>query len=240
MSKKFAVFDIDGTLIRWQLYHAVTDNLVKKGAIDGERFETIRGARMDWKRRAPGASFRSYEMEVIKAYEQTLTKLTTKQLIGAIHDVFDEYKDQVYTYTRDLAARLKKEGYLLFAISGSQSEIVELISEYYRFDAFVGTEYESRGGRFTGDKVFHAQYKDKVLRKLIKQFNADTQGSMGVGDSKGDIAMLELVEEPVAFNPEKELFDYAKKRGWKVVLERKNMIYELERNDGQYILAKAD
>ena len=35
---KFAVFDIDGTLIRWQLYHAIADELAKSGHIDAETY----------------------------------------------------------------------------------------------------------------------------------------------------------------------------------------------------------
>ncbi len=30
MSQPFAVFDIDGTIIRWQLYHALADELAKE------------------------------------------------------------------------------------------------------------------------------------------------------------------------------------------------------------------
>jgi phosphoserine phosphatase len=45
-----------------------------------------------------------------------------------------------------------------------------------------------------------------------------------------------LVENPIAFNPEKKLFDYAQGKNWKIVLERKNMVYELENKNGQYEL----
>lgn len=233
------MFDIDGTLIRWQLYHAVADNLVKNGVIDGERFETIRGARMDWKKRAPGASFRSYEREVVAAYEQALTKITPAQLLKSFEDVFEEYKDQVYTYTRDLITRLKDKGYLLFAISGSQSEIVAMISNHYQFDGFVGTEYKFKADVFTGEKIVNAHFKDKALKKLAADFGAVFEGSVGIGDSQSDIAMLELVQWPIAFNPEKELFEYAQERGWEIVVERKNMIYELQKRGEKYELVKA-
>ncbi|HET9721432.1 MAG TPA: HAD-IB family phosphatase [Candidatus Saccharimonadales bacterium] len=238
--RKFAVFDIDGTLIRWQLYHAVVDNLIKNNVIEGDRFESIRGARMDWKRRAPGASFRSYELHVIQAYEQSLAKITPAQLISSFNEVFEEYKDQVYTYTRDLIAKLKKKEYLLLAISGSQSEIVELISGYYGFDGFVGTEYKFKDDIFTGQKIIHAHYKDKALKTLVKRFEVNWNDSLAVGDSKSDIAMLELVKRPIAFNPEKELFEHAREKGWKIVIERKNMVYELESRDGRYELVKTD
>jgi phosphoserine phosphatase len=46
MNKKFAAFDIDGTLIRWQLYHAIADNLVKLGFIAPVKFQEIKDARI--------------------------------------------------------------------------------------------------------------------------------------------------------------------------------------------------
>ena len=235
--RKFGVFDIDGTLIRWQLYHAVADRLVKLGTVEASEFESIRSARMDWKRRSPNSSFKTYENELIKAYEVALKKITTKQLEQAVESVFEEYKDQVYVYTRRLIEELKEKGCLLFAISGSQSEIIEKIAEHYGFESYLGTVYERAGDRFTGQKVFHAHHKDEALKKLIKTYHLDLEDSYGVGDSASDIAMLEMVANPIAFNPESELFTHSRANGWKIVVERKNMVYELEEKDGSYILA---
>ena len=43
--RPFAVFDIDGTLIRWQLYHALADEMVRRSMIDPEQFEAVRESR---------------------------------------------------------------------------------------------------------------------------------------------------------------------------------------------------
>ena len=79
-----------------------------------------------------------------------------------------------------------------------------------------------------------------VLQELVKKHRATMPGSIAVGDGSSDISMLEMVELPIAFNPEKKLFDYASAKGWKIVIERKNMVYELEKQDGRYILAKTN
>ena len=50
--RPFAVFDIDGTLIRWQLYHAIADALAKKGLIDAKTYSAIPGPPIEWKKRA--------------------------------------------------------------------------------------------------------------------------------------------------------------------------------------------
>lgn len=236
MKKPFAVFDIDGTLIRWQLYHAIANTIAKQGLIDPEVYKAVRQARMVWKRRAHEESFQDYEHQLVVAYNQTVSKLTVKQFEAAVQTVFEEYKDQVYTYTRDLIRDLKKRGYLLFAISGSQLEIVAKLAKYYGFDDWEGTVFERKGQTFTGKLTLASRDKHLVVEKLVKKHGASYKGSYGVGDTDKDISMLEMVEHPVAFNPTKTLFQYAAKKSWPVVVERKNMVYELTLKNGEYIL----
>src|SRR3990167_7893419 len=97
-SRPFAVFDIDGTLIRWQLYHAIVDNLVKLGFIAPAKLKAIKNARMVWKRRESSESYKEYEHQLVKIYEELLAAVTVSQFETSATAVFDEYKDQVYTY----------------------------------------------------------------------------------------------------------------------------------------------
>ncbi|MEX2007065.1 MAG: HAD family phosphatase [Candidatus Saccharimonadales bacterium] len=235
--RPFAVFDIDGTIIRWQLYHAIADALAKKGLVDTIAYQAVRDARMSWKRRTDTDSFKTYEQHLVGFYNQLLENLSVSHFTEAADAVFDEYKDQVYVYSRDLIRQLKKKNYLLIALSGSQSEIVEKIANYYGFDDYIGTTYERSGKYFTGTMILHLGKKDEVLKKLIKRHQATSSKSIGIGDSASDISMLEAVEQPIAFNPEMKLFEHAKRRGWKIVIERKNVIYELEPRNGRYQLA---
>jgi HAD superfamily hydrolase (TIGR01490 family) len=237
-ARPFAVFDIDGTLIRWQLYHSVADTLARLGHMDPKLHQRIKDARMVWKRRAGG--FSDYERQLIAVYDQTITGLNRQQLNTAAQVVFDEYKDQTYTYTRDLIAELKQNGYLIFAISGSQQEIVAKIADYYGFDDFAASVYEYSQGRFTGEKQVAAWDKKKALEILIKKHGLSYKDSLAIGDSHSDIPLLESVEKPIAFNPDKSLFEKAKEAGWNIVIERKNMVYQLESREGKYELVKTD
>ncbi len=234
--KKFAVFDIDGTLIRWQLYHAIADQLVKLGYVDQKEYASIREARANWKRRA--ASFKTYEEQLVKVYGQVLKTLSVAQLETAAQAVFDEYKDQVYTYTRDLIGQLKEDSYRILAISGSQTEIIAMMADYYGFDDYLGTDYKRKDKKFTGASTFYAADKAKALRSLVKKHNLSLEGSIAVGDSASDAAMMEIVARPIAFNPDEDLYKIARACAWEIVLERKNMIYELRAEDGRYVLAK--
>lgn len=235
-NSKFAVFDIDGTVIRWQLYHAIVGELARRNLLAAGAAEKIEQARMTWKKRTHDGSFQHYEHELVQAYHEALTRIRVADFRDAVDTVFEEHKDQVYTYTRDLIRRLKDEGYKLFTISGSHQEIIEKLAAYYGFDDFVGNIYEQKDRFFTGTSTGIVGKKGQLLQEMAAKHNVTFKGSIAVGDSEGDIAMFELVEQPIAFNPTAGLLARAKEDNWKIVVERKNVIYELESQNGQYVL----
>jgi HAD superfamily hydrolase (TIGR01490 family) len=238
MARPFAVFDIDGTLIRWQLYHALADELAKKGKFDQGQYLTAKRARMDWKRREHDQSFREYEEKLVDTFSKALKKISAVELQQASETVINEYKDQVYTYTRELITELKSKNYLIFAISASQDEIVKMLAAYYQFDDAIGTKYEVREGFFTSKRdLLMSHRKPEVLKDLVAKHGASQQGSIAVGDSESDIPMLSSVDQPIAFNPTKELYEHARENGWNIVVERKNVIYRLEPNERSYQIA---
>lgn len=234
---RFAVFDIDGTLIRWQLYHAVVDELARQGMLGKDAKNNLRQSRMRWKRREHAAVFREYELTVIDTFETAFNQLDAAAFDKAVDTVIKEYGDQTYAYTKNLISQLKSKDYVLLAISGSHQELVAKIAKQYGFDDFIGTVYERHGHKFSGQKQVASDNKKLALQSLVKKHNLGYKGSLAIGDSASDAAMLELVEQPIAFNPDQTLYRIAKQHGWKIVVERKNVTYELGRNNDHYQLA---
>lgn len=237
--RRFAVFDIDGTLIRWQLYHAVTDELLKATG-NPTHIEAVRAARNLWKARTTQTAYKDYERTQVQAFESLLSSISVEDFLRAAQKVIEEHKNQVYSYTRNLIKTLQKQGYFLLAISGSQAELVAKIAEHYGFDDYVGSQYKHKNNRFTGEHIIPSQDKKGVLHSLISKHALSLRGSVAVGDSLSDAAMLEIVETPIAFNPDQQLFDRALSSGWKIVVERKNVVYTLEHHGGSYVLAPTD
>lgn len=236
-ASKFAVFDIDGTLIRWQLYHAVADKLARRGHIGVIEYQALQQARMTWKKREQANSFDRYELTLVNLVSQAMVGLSVDEFMAACRSVLAEYKDQVYRYTRGLLRELKDDGYLLFAISGSQREIVQMLADYYGFDDYGGSESEVKDGRYTGaQQSLRRDRKPVYLQELVKKHGATYKDSVGVGDSESDIPLLKTVERPIAFNPSKLLYEHARQHSWPIIIERKNVIYELEPKDGRYEL----
>jgi HAD superfamily phosphoserine phosphatase-like hydrolase len=145
-------------------------------------------------------------------------------------EIIESKRDRVYRYTRDLLEELKKKGYYLLAISHSPKFIVDGFAYEHGFDKSYGTFFETgASNRFTGeveDEHF-IMNKSAVLKRALEKENLTVNGSVGVGDTESDISMLTMVEEPIAFNPNRLLYRHAKKHGWKIVVERKDVIYEI-------------
>ena len=99
------------------------------------------------------------------------------------------------------------------------------------FDKMYGLIYEiDRQKRFTG-KILHAELisdKAEILKRAIEKEKLTLKGSVGVGDTESDITFLKMVEKPICFNPNQKLYQYAKRAGWKIIVERKDVIYHLK------------
>jgi HAD superfamily hydrolase (TIGR01490 family) len=235
-TRPFAVFDIDGTLIRWQLFHAIVHHLGKQGMLPDGAHDRIRQARMQWKMRTTDEGFEHYERVLVEEYLTALKQIDTQQYQQIVDEVFEEYKAQTFTYTRNLLRDLKSKGYMLLAISGSQHDIITKLATYHDFDYAVGATLEQIDGKFSGTIDTPVFDKAKALRQLIAQHNLTTAGSMAVGDSMSDVPMFAMVETPIVFNPDIKLYAAARERHWRIVVERKNMVFELEPSGDHYLL----
>lgn len=239
--QKFAAFDIDGTLFRSGLYREVAYELMKMGAVPADVFEETTVKNREWRHRSHGNAFEEFELLLTDRFDRLLPKIRIDDFDEAAQMVLEKRADNVYVYTRNLIKRLKDEGYFLIAISGSQVELVEPFATKYGFDTWVGQQWERGEEYFTGNVIKTHTGKDKILRDIVERYNLTFEGSYAIGDSNGDTGMLEIVEHPIAFNPTHELSEKAIKNGWQMTVERKNVIYTLQKGEhGSYVLASAE
>ena len=145
--------------------------------------------------------------------------------------VFKKHKNETYVYTKKLVKDLKKKGYYLVAISQSPKTTLDAFGKSLGFNKIYGRFYEiGPNDRFTGEvgDLHLIENKANIIRRVVEKENLTLKGSIAVGDTEGDISMLEMVDKPIAFNPNKKLYRYAKRVGWKVIVERKDVIYEID------------
>ncbi len=227
LKKKVAVFDIDGTIFRSSLLIEITDALIRDGFFSQKVKKEYAVAYQRWFNRQD--SYEKYIWQVVLAFKKNIKGLRRQDFMRVARQVVKSQEHRVYRYTRDLIKELKKKKYYLLAISHSPKDIVEMFGGSLGFDKMYGWMYEvDARGRFTGETLYSDIIIDKakILKRAVLKENLTLRGSFGVGDSEGDISLLKIVDHPIAFNPNNNLYSQAKRRGWKTVVERKDVIYK--------------
>lgn len=237
LKTKYAAFDLDGTLIRWQLYHAIIDELISLNLLTNQQIQIINKYKQDWKNRRTKESFEKYEKHLINETVRIIYKINSHDFNQICQNVFNIYKDQVHSYTLNLIKNLQAKNYAIFFISGSPNNIVKLIAKYYKIDDFAGSNLNDNNAK-SQVIIMTGQQKLKTLKQLITKHNLNNKDSYAVGDTLGDQYILDYVENPIAFNPNQALFNLAQAKHWEIVVERKNVNYQLNYQDHRYVLAK--
>lgn len=241
MAQKLALFDLDGTLFRWQLYHALVFELKNLGVFSEKTAENIDLALIEWQGKRK--TWDEYEIVVMDELKSYLPGMKVATFETAARRVVEGSGHKIYSYTRKLASSLKADGYFLLAVTGSYQEVAEPFAKIYGFDDCIGALLPRSDGAFTGPDSVRAVYGQKAERvhEYLSNKDITLEGSIAVGDSGSDIDMLELATRPIAFNPSVELLDVALERGWQVTIERKNIAYTMQKgSDGHVVLAQTD
>jgi len=231
-TQKVAVFDIDGTVARWSLLiHLVDgliDGLISAGLIDKSTRDEFEKDHEKWLDRKG-----QYD-EYIRAVVQTFMKHIQGVYYGDFVEVAKKsvlaHRNHVYLYTKNLIRGLKKDGYYLLAISQSPKTVVDYFCGNLGFDKVYGRIYEiGPQDKFTGKMIdLHLiSNKANIVKCAVEKENLTLKESVGVGDTENDIPFLEMVETAICFNPNKKLYKHGKRMGWKIVVERKDVIYEM-------------
>ena len=226
--KKVAIFDIDGTIFRSSLLIELTEALIEEKIFPEKARAIYTRAYKNWSNRQD--SYEKYINSVEVAFEKYISGVKHDVFIKIAKHVVERNQERVYRYTRDLVRDLKKKNYYLLAISDSPKEIVQGFCEKLGFDKVYGRVHEvDKNNRFT-DKILFLDLisdKAKILKRALKKENLTLADSIGVGDSESDIPFLKLVVRPICFNPNGKLYSKAKRAGWPVVVERKDVVYKM-------------
>jgi len=224
---KLAIFDIDGTIFRKNLHFELIDELSWQGIFSKNARKVLVSAYASWLEHK--GTYDEYRKKIISIYEKELKGRKQKDVIAASKKVADFNKDRVYIFAKDLIKKLRIGGYAIIAISGSPIEIVKEYNKYLKFDEVFGSVYETNGkGIYTGKIIFEpVKHKGHLVGQYISEKGLTLEGSLGMGDTESDISFLKMVEKPIAFNPNMNLERAARRNGWKIIVEKKDVIYDI-------------
>lgn len=227
--QKVAFFDIDGTVFRSSLLIELVEKLIDEGVFPLAARERYIDERLAWRDRE--GLYSDYIQAVVATFVENIKGVHYGEFADIGRQVIAVQSKHIYRYTRDLLAALKQQGYYTVAISQSPKTILDEFCEQYGFDKVYGRFYEiGPQDRFTGavNDEHLIQNKANIVKRVFdRNPSLEYKDSIAVGDTDGDITLLEAVEKPICFNPNKVLYKHAKRMNWLVVVERKDVIYEL-------------
>lgn len=227
---KIAVFDIDGTIFRKNLQFELINELSWMNIFPRKVRNQIVKLYTDWLEHR--GTYEQYRAGLVKLYEDCLPGCKCEDIERASKVVMAFHQERTYIFAEQLIEKLRRENYHLVAISGSPVEIVEEFNrKHLHFDAVFGSVYERDGkGRYTGKSDYEpVRHKGHLVKQYVYEHGLTLDDSYGMGDTESDVSLLESVANPIAFNPNENLKAVAQKNGWRIVVEKKDVIYEISR-----------
>jgi len=226
--RKLAVFDIDGTIFRSSLARSLFYKLIEHGVFPKRAKKEVQREYDAWVNRV--GHYDTYINKLVEVFQKYIKGVPQRQVRELSRNVVATEKMRVYRFTRDLIQDLKKKNYFIVAISGSPYEIVRWYNRALKFNRTYGSVLEvDRKGCYTGKLKYAYSVFDKkfLVDHVVAKYQVTLKGSVGVGDTESDVSFLNVMDRPIAFNPSSGLYKIAKKRGWEIRVERKDVVYKI-------------
>jgi len=216
-TKQAAFFDLDKTVIATSSVMALGGRFYREGLISKRTI--VRGIYAQVVYLLLGAD--DEKMERMREAMLGLTKGWDQARVSEIvRETLDEVLTPIiYAEALELIESHKAAGRKTVIISSSPIETVQPLGEHLGVDDVIATRARiDEEGRYTGELEFYAYgpHKADAIREMAVKEGIDLARSYGYSDSITDLPMLELVGNPVAVNPDRELTRVARERAWEM------------------------
>lgn len=213
-----AFFDLDKTILARSSGLMLGRNLYREGLISKRTL--LRGVAAQIVYLLVGADENKMEkmreklLALTKGWERARVEQIVEDVVG------DVITPVIYREALDLIEEHKSSGRRVYIVSSSPQEIVRPLGDLLGVDGTIASRGQvDEEGRYTGELDFYCygDSKPKAIEELASAEGIDLAGSYAYSDSITDLPMLEVVGNPVAANPDRDLRKIAVERGWPVM-----------------------
>ncbi len=213
--QKFVVFDIDKVLYNGTLAVEFVQQLVKSGVID-------RGlqATKDYLSAQDNIDHKEHDKLLVACLQaaQSIQTIDYKSYreIGA--KVGIRCAGSLHKKPYKLLKEMSKERTII-AISTSPYAVVKpFCNELGLFDIIIAPMAQNIDGKIGPRSIIKSSERNKAewLKGIVALYGLDFTHSVGIGDSVSDIPFLDLVERPIAFEPDDLLKATAEAKQWEI------------------------
>ncbi|MBU2872419.1 HAD family hydrolase [Marinobacter salexigens] len=213
-----AIFDLDETLIRGDSSQLFTEFL-RAEAIDASPNSEARG-------RAFMRAYTNGDLDLQNYMEYSLAPIRgwQRSQVEALIDRFvrEVIPPRVLTTARERVAWHKTQGHDVLIISATGEHLVSPIARHLGIDDDIGVQVEWQGDNLKGTIGTRRPFREgkvAALKEWVSARRAVPEKVWFYSDSHNDLPLLRFVDYPVAVNPDPILERYARRKGWRVLID---------------------
>jgi HAD superfamily hydrolase (TIGR01490 family) len=210
-----ALFDLDNTLLAGDSDHAWNEFLIQEGAAGRDFREGNDRFYADYVQgKLDMLAYLRFAVGPLNALSgQELEKLRQRFLQ-------EKGAPMILPKGRELLAEHRERGDTLVILTATNSFVTRPLARMLGVDDLLATELETEQDRFTGEPAGLPCYREGKVTRLLEWMNAHghtLESSHFYTDSHNDLPLLNLVDHPVAVDPDSTLAAIARQRGWPVM-----------------------
>lgn len=211
-----AIFDLDNTLLSGDSDYLWGVFLGEQGIVDpdfyareNERFyQEYKDGKLDI-------------MEFLRFSLRPLAENSLQDLLAWRQQFIEEkIKPIIPQASVDLVAKHKSQGDTLMIITATNAFVTMPIAQLLGIETLIATNPEYIDGKYTGHVQGEPSFQQGKVKRLdnwLAMNNASLEGSYFYSDSHNDIPLLEIVDYPVAVDPDETLRKHANDNQWPII-----------------------
>lgn len=211
-----AIFDLDNTLLGGDSDYEWGQFLIEHHIVDGEQYER-ENARYY-------AQYKAGTLDILEFLAFALRPLAQhdRGTLNAWHTGFMQQKilPMIGDKARDLVEKHRQAGDTLVIITATNRFVAEPIAREFGIDQLIATEPEIKNGNYTGKVSGTPCFKEGKVERLndwLESNQYQLDDSWFYSDSHNDLPLLNVVDHPVAVNPDPQLKTEAERLGWPIL-----------------------
>lgn len=213
-----AFFDVDNTLMRGASIYYFARGLAARKMFGGRDLMKMIAGQILFRMRG------SENTEQIDAARAAALAFVAGQKVAEItalgEEIYDDtMADRVWQGSRLLTQAHLDAGQRVWLVSATPVELANILARRLGLTGALGTVAETSDGVYTGRLVgglLHGAAKAGAIVELAEREGLDLSRCSAYGDSFNDLPMLDLVGHPNAVNPDAQLREVARARGWPI------------------------
>ena len=215
-----ALFDLDNTLLAGDSDYLWGVFLVEKELVDAKLYDEAN--ERFYKQYADG------ELDIHEFLNFSLNPLSTivTDTLIELHVEFMEkhIRPLMTGIGQEKINQHQKAGDTTLIITATNSFVTAPIAKAFGVEHLIATEPEILGGQYTGKVSGIPSFQQGKITRLndwMTTTNTSLMGSTFYSDSHNDLPLLEIVDNPIAVDPDDTLRDVAEERNWEVMSFRR-------------------